>query len=876
MSPSKVIIEGMYRRRISMRRWLTILLCAFIFSSSIPLEPQLWAALEKHSVNSRDAEFSVSDPGMIHLHRSEDTQVSMIWHNQFPEDLTVDINTTTELVGVEISGLPLSDVEMNTGALGQLLFTLTPDADAQLGTQTLGLAWYKNGEMNPFFSNSVNISIDLSSNLSWGSSGSTFKVNPDTPFSFALNISNTAAYADNPLIRLNGDVGWHMEWDLGDQPWNGTNMQLESGGLGWVNISVWVPPVVNGSPEAGEAKSWTLSATSSLDTKVSIYTFTIEPKVFHNTTIDWYQDGLKLDPSGTGKLQLGVRNVGNFQTRIEVELTPMEANGEAINDGVPNDILGIDDWTIRIATEYNVSLVGVNESGVVDINFQAPYKVGGNIAVKVSIYSPAAPERVDSVVLNAEIIRQRSGTLDFADFECRSLDPGQSCTGAVIVSNGGNYGDEFILFPVYPDWVDISHQSSELTLSKGEQQNVSNIIITVQDGVQAFSEGEIIWKLRLKWNNTVIDTLKLNITVALKSNWVFEEVIDEIDASGNMTLSCTVKNQGNGVDGLIVVLTVSHFTEHGLIPPDDAEFEWQAETLRDFQLLDIEPGQNMTFRSWARLPNDEQLNGTLWMNVSMWSFSDPEGEEVFATSQQPWIGVPWQPDSRIQDEDSWFNLEPLFSNIEEAWSKHSYTLFAIIFSALAIHLTMKRRNRLISEEKERKALMEFNANKKEESFGDVSAKFEERPSSEVELPESPSIDAEQFVAAFNLTSGPRKMDSAEPMEPEVVDAASLVLDHHDEMLTLTQMDDLASGLMEGGAKPHQSNESLSEVEIIPDRTVRHDPKGLMENKEVPLPSKPDNGATEDLDLDLELDEGKSGSKMETIEDADDFDLDLED
>ena len=853
-----------------------MLLCAFICSSSTSLEQQLWSQ-EKSPASARDAEFSASDPGVIHLHRAESTQVSMVWHNQLPEDMVVNINTTTSLDGVDISGLPLSGIEMNEGALGQLLFTLTPDIDAQLGIQTLGLSWFKSGELIPFYNNDINISVDLSSNLTWGSTGSTFNVNPDTPFSFALNISNTGSYPDTPLIRLNGDVGWHMEWDLGAEPWNGTDMQLESGGLGWVNISVWVPPVINGSPVAGIEKSWTLSATSSLDSKVSLYTFTIVPKVFHNTSIDWFEDDLVVEPSGTGKLQLGLRNVGNSQTRIEVEITPLEANGVEIQDGQANDILGIDDWTIRIATEYNVSLVGVNESGVVDINFQAPYKASGTVTIKVAVYSPAAPGRVDSVELSAEILRQRSGNLDFTGFECRSLDPGQSCEGAMQVTNNGNFDDEYILFPVYPGWVNISHQSSELALSKGGSQNISNIIITAHEGVPAFSEDDVVWKLRLKWNNTVLDTLRINITVALKSNWVFEEVIDEIDAGGNMTLSCTVKNQGNGIDGLIVVLTVSHYTEHGLIPPDYAEFEWKAEPLRDFQVLDIEPGQNMTFRSWAHLPDDEQLNGTLWMNVSMWSFSDPGGDEVFATANHSWLGVAWQPDQEKKEEGAWLDLEPLLSSIEEVWSRHSYTLFAIIFSALAIHLTMKRRNRMISEDRERKALM-TNNEKKEESFVDVSAKFEERSSQEVDLPDSPRIDAEQFVAAFNLTSGPRKKSAAEPMEPELVDAASIVLDHHDEKQTLTQMDDLVSGLMQGGSKPHESNVSLSEVEVVPDRTIRHDPRGLMENKGVPLPNKSDDEDVDDLNLNLDLDLGEDESKSVGREETpqDDHDLDLED
>jgi len=107
----------------------------------------------------------------------------------------------------------------------------------------------------------------------------------------------------------------------------------------------------------------------------------------------------------------------------------------------------------------------------------------------------------------------------------------------------------------------------------------------------------------------------------------------------------------------------------------------------------------------------------------------------------------------------------------------------------------------------------------------------------------------------------------------LIDAASIVLDHHDEKQALTQMDDLASGLLQGGTKPHDSNVSLPEVEAVPERTIRHDPKGLMENKEIPLP---DNSDAEGLDLDLDLGEDESKRTENVSSLQDDHDLDLED
>lgn len=786
------------------------------------------STLHESGTSGRESGFSVSDPGIVHLNRQLTTEVSMVWHNQLVEDLTVNVNCNSSLDKVLISGLPSNAIEMPSGNLGQLVFELTPEVDAPLGQQTLHLQWYRDGEPQPFFSNVLNFSVDLQSNLDWGSTSSTFNVNPDTPFSFAVNITNNGSSADEPLIRLTGDVGWYMEWDLPAEPSVGSNLQLQPGQIGWVNVSVWVPPVINGTPIAGQGLTWKLEAISSLDSKLSTYSFSIVPKVFHNASIDSASDGIEVEPGGTGKMQISVRNSGNSQSRVELELLPLDENGELIQGLDASDILSYEGWTARIASEYNASLLGVNESATIDFSFQAPYESEGSVGIRVIAYSPSAPQRQVSVDLFANISVYRSAEIDFSGFDCRSLDPGDFCRGSITVTNNGNFDETFTLQPVTPSWVDLSISTNELILAKGESQEIPNIDISIEQDVQAFTEGEVLWKLKLKSDGSIIDTLRTNLSVALRSNWVFEEVVDEVDASGNMTLSCTVKNMGNGVDGLIVVLTVSHYTEHGLIPPNDAEFDWQADPLRDFQILDLQPGQNMTFRSWAHLPVEEPLNGTLWMNVSTWSFSDPDGDQRSASANRTWIGTPWQENGADKEEEAWLDLSSVIEIVDELWTKHSYTFFAIIFATIAIHLTMKRRRRMMAEDKERKELFAASV-KKKETFSEITEKFEESGEKVVELPDSPSIDAQDFVAAFNLTSGPRKQGAAEPVKPELVDAASTVLDHHDEKSVLEQMDEMATELFEkGGAKPHSSNVALPEVAIQPERTIRKDPRKMME------------------------------------------------
>jgi hypothetical protein len=796
---------------------------------------------EKKNTSAREADFTVSNPQVVHIHKDETKEVSLIWHNLKSEQIITDVSMQQPLNSISVAGLPSEGLEMDSGALGQLLFTLTADSDANLGIQTINLEWRHNSSQELFYSMSINISVDIESSLGWGSAGSTFNVNPDTPFSFALNLSNNGTTLDEPLIKLEGDVGWRIQWDLGEEPWNGSQMSIGAGAIGWVNIQVWVPPVINGSPTAGEGLTWSMTATSSLDSAVSSYSFTIIPKTFHNATIDWHQGNISLDPEATGKLQLKVRNVGNSQSRIEIEIMELDQNGLPIGEKV--DILNISGWTFRISTEYNASLLAVNTSALIDISILAPASPSSSAGIRVRAYSPSAPTRSASVDMFANIELIRNGSINLDGLECRSIKPSETCSGSLIVTNSGNYIDSFVLFSDSPEWLVVNKPSSQISLPKGESVEVPGIEITVDEGIEAFTQAEVTWKLR-SVDGDILDTLKINISIALDSNWVFEEVVQEVDADGLMTMSCTVKNLGNGKDGLIVVLTVSHYTEHGLNPPNGADYELDADPLRDFQIIDIEYGQNITFRSWAKLPADELLNGTLWMNVSMWSFSDPDGNEINTSTSEDWLGTPWQPDQPVEEEP-WFDFAPMFGFIDETWSRHSYTFFAIIFSVFAIHIAMQRRRKIVEDQRSLTKLEEARKPKPAEEFSEIESKFAESGEKQVELVESPSMDAEAFSAAFSLSSGPRKQSSA-TVEGKLVEAAATVLDHHDAKKVLSQMDEMAANLMStGSSTAHSSNLDLPDVNSENERTTRHDPKGLMESKKVPLPK---NDNLDDLDI----------------------------
>ena len=175
----------------------------------------------------------------------------------------------------------------------------------------------------------------------------------------------------------------------------------------------------------------------------------------------------------------------------------------------------------------------------------------------------------------------------------------------------------------------------------------------------------------------------------------------------------------------------------------------------------------------------------------------------------------------------------------------SYTFFAIIFSVFAIHIALQRRRKIEEDKRSLKKLEEARKPKPAEEFSEIESKFAESGEKQVELAESPSMNADAFSAAFNLSSGPRKQSSAS-VDGELVEAAATVLDHHDAKNVLSQMDEMAADLMsKGSSSAHSSNLDLPDVDSENERTTRHDPKGLMESKKVPLPK---NENLDDLDI----------------------------
>ena len=119
------------------------------------------------------------------------------------------------------------------------------------------------------------------------------------------------------------------------------------------------------------------------------------------------------------------------------------------------------------------------------------------------------------------------------------------------------------------------------------------------------------------------------------------------------------------------------------------------------------------------------------------------------------------------------------------------------------------------------------------------SEFHEKKQEVSEIIESPSIPGQVFKGMFQAVGG-GKSPVTEPVESQLVNAASTVVDHHERLEIKEKIDGLALDLALGQAsKPHPANVTLpDDVEIVANRTI---PQKREENV-------PDMIDLDDLDL----------------------------
>ncbi len=718
-------------------------------------------------------------------------------------------------------------------------------------------------------------STNYTSNLTWGpSSGLNAFASVDTPLTMSINITNGANVSDAVDFTLTSDVGWDCIW-FGTitpchQPYQ---IVVASGALAWPKYTITVPPVVDGAPLAFVQHPFQLTAVSSLDGAQVKYDFTLEPDEWFQAEFDSSGTNVTLDPGTKIRETLLVRNTGNSQASLVARLVPLDDNGQPINGITPALSFQQDGWMVGLFNIHHLNGasgfgLAANDQSTVDIEIQAPSLTSAELRFGILLWSANNPSDTKLIEYNSSILWHRAGSLTIQD-SCNGNDvlPDESCSVAISVTNDGNFEDTFEISVESSEWLVGSLTRATTIVDKGETQNAATLTITVNGMVPAFTHGFSTITLKLN-SGTVLATERVEIRVAPKVDWELHAIESSTDSRDNVSVAFTLRNLGNGDDGLQVSLHVDMNVEHGFIPPDQATHGSNTGTPRFFEIDQIPPGVNFTFRSWMHLPRDSEANGTLTMTVEMQSVLRPDIIFVNETKAE-YLAESWRPEN-IHEDSNWVKFEIAIAELWNQFNGLVMTILVVLAGSLGLLQALKHRAEKDALWKAKLAASEPAEPEKPEEWME---KFEGEDKSGDKgivgsVIEAPKIAARVFQDLFTAKAPPKSVQKAKPSEA-LLDAANTVLEHHETSIEGDLLDDLA-GELAIEKKAHPSNELFGKAEQEAGRTVRKPKKKvaskyLKPKSESTIKSTPSTNKAKD---------SHTVTSPAVVEQDEEFDLDL--
>lgn len=793
---------------------------------------------------------SLYTPSEVIVHRGEMSEVFFTTHNIADGVQTFTANIENVSSDLSITGLPLN-YTLVENHLQQLKFNVTADSSSEYGSAFITLNITTDMDSS-FVVSQILVTIAPQSNLTFGVSGiSTFTVEAGSRTSVAVNITNNAIFDDNITYDIYSSSTFNWGWTMNETAGNNAFETLVPGQLSYVFVWIDIPQVMDGAPLQGQGPLFTLKAVSGLDRALSQWSFNLIYDSFRNASIDFAEPDLELAPGEDGRLEITLRNTGNVDNRMNLTMQAIDENGDTLNGFSKSDRFENDGWTVALFNGLEDQFLAPNESRTIEIGFQSPVQYSGSINVRFFVFALGAYERTYSIDVGATIIRERAGEASLSTAGCHNLLPLQSCNSTIEVINTGNAIDYYSLELLSaPEFVSVSVPTTGIEIANTFSDEFPDITITASSDSIAFENGNVSIAVNFL-NSERLQIINIPVKIAPVINWSFENVDEEIDSKGRLSIVMTLRNQGNAFDGLVVQLQSSHSTDMAFVPPSIAIIEEGVENPRSFEIFDIPVGANFTVIAWVEIPVDQQANGTIWINTTVRSKLSPEIKFIH-TSSVDYKGIPWQP--TVAEDEPIIDFAQIMSTTWEVLKAWSLVIMAIfVASMLLLKANMDRITRKTDEAI--RSELYAQKNKSPEQVDDWMGKFSQR-SQQPEIESALHVQKEQFEQAFTSRAGVSQ-PATQPMEPSLRDAATTVLESHDAANVKMGADELLGNIQQHGiAIPHQSNESLELKNSETEMTTRHDLQQILGESpvaesvsSVPLPkSIPSMPDLDDLDI----------------------------
>ena len=778
---------------------------------------------------------SVSD---LIIHRGETIEASITVRNL--EDDTVTIRFTYEMPeNISLTGLP-NQFTFSPNQVRQFKFYFTCDEYAPYQTQTGFINITNESDSAMVYSNQYSLDISRYSDLRFGvEEDSEFVVDPGIRTNLAVNMTNHGEFNDDVTFSISTNSAWQWGWSMDNIIDNDAVETFSTGQLKFIRMWIDTPLVIDSSPLFMTGPRFTLTATSSLDSAEVSWNFDLLMSEFRNVSYLEQNNNLIVDPDSSSRLPVTIRNSGNVENLMSLELQIIDDSGAVNSNLLIGDRLEYNGWIVAIFGGYEDELLQPSEIRTLEIGFQSPSNNFGELNVRLRITPNGAQSRAIDVDLTAEISWLRAFSTEVISDDC-TLIPGEKCQPVFRVYNEGNYQDSInVQAKNVPSFVSMETTQYTLEIPKNGFADIDNFIVTANEGVGAFLTEILTLEVFLDDSSNDKETISFEIVIAPVVEWSLQDLVAEEDAIGRYNIAMTLRNDGNAADGIIVQLQCSHYTPMSLLPPTGSTFEEGVEYPRSFEINDIGFGSNFTVRGWAEIPTDQSSNGTMFLNITIRSSFAPD-EAISFSSSTDYLGVRWQEDLSDNDEEGLAKIIRTSLSLLYAWK------WIILSAVVSLLFIVKAFNDRRLRDQEAALLVSINNVEYSQNSDDWMSKFDRKKPEKQQII-APEISPERFEAGFRSKSSGVK-PVTKPVDQKLRDAASLVLDNHDKAAVISDADKLLDSINSEGINTQpKDNAILNKQEYVSSMTQRSDPQNLLGetietgeySKSVPLPEDDD-------------------------------------
>jgi len=585
-----------------------------------------------NGVHPSDAGINTTSPDKVYVHRNETKSTFITVQNTASAEQTLTVEALEVPEPLLVAGLPQSAL-LEPNQLHQ--FRIEIKAPANAAFQNLNTTFSILSDTDTDLNETVSMEIHIVpySNLNFGAEGvSAFTVDEMVRTSVAVNITNNASYVDNVVFSLHTNSGWTWGWSMPNISGNEAYISMEPDALAIVSMWIDVPAVVDGAPLANTGPRFQIDAVSSLDKAVTTWRFDLQMNEKKNASIDDIETALSVAPNSDGRISALVRNVGNTPNTLNITLRPIDSDGTPQADAEPSDRFNSNGWVVALFGGLEDIVLEPNETRLIEIGFQAPNTFDGEMHVELQVFASGAQSSLKTARTFATIDRVSSGLLEHSQQGCQSISPGKSCDVELTATNTGNSYNTFRLNgQVTDEAFELEMTEATLLLQPGESKTFTASSIFAAESALAYTQDNLTIEL-LDDTGSVVDQTVVALAVATKINWTFQNISKNVDENGRLSFSLLAFNNGNVADGLTVHLRSSHAVDMGLVPPATANYEADVKHPRSFDVSGIPLGSNLTIEAWVQLPQDQLMDGTVYINTTVTSQLAPETAFVHTTT----------------------------------------------------------------------------------------------------------------------------------------------------------------------------------------------------------------------------------------------------